>query len=223
MATISGEKGPRGVLVLLMVAAALLTACAGMQRVSEDRTRPTDAYATLQGEDAVAALGKHATWPAGKGMTYLSVGPDGRLVLATASAENRVYAYRADTGKRIATIPVGASPKGVKIDPEGEFALVANEESGSVSVLDLEQLEAVKEIDVGPTPHNSVFSPKGTRAFVTLQGASEVAVVDMDRMVKTGELPAGQSPHNIDIETMAVVDTIEAGERPFWLAVRGNP
>ena len=151
---------------VLLLGALILSACAGMQKGPEDRTRPQDAYATLQGEDAVAALGKDASWPAGKGMTYISVSPDGRLVLATASAENRVYAYRAGTGTQVATIPVGKSPKGVKIDPGGEFALVANEASGSVSVIDLEELEAVKEIPVGPTPHNSVFSPKGARAYV---------------------------------------------------------
>ncbi|MFB6259289.1 MAG: YncE family protein, partial [Thiohalorhabdaceae bacterium] len=143
---------------------------------------PKGGYATLQGDNAVADLASGDTWPAGKAMTYVTVSPDGKRVMATSSGEDRIYAYDATSGKRLATIPVGDTPKGIKIGRDGRYAIAVNEGGGTVSVIDVAELEVIKTIPVGDTPHNSVFSPDNRRVYVTLQGEHNVAVIDLKQM-----------------------------------------
>ena len=158
-------------------------------------------FVTFRDAGAVAALipgDSLSAWPAGAGMTYVSVSSDGQTVLATSSAENRVYAFSA-TGELLKIIEVGQTPKGIKVAPGDTLALVAEEGAGTVGVLDLHRWTRVAGIPVGTMPHNLVFSPDGQFAYVTVQGSNQIAEIRVAQQEVTRTLDLEGKPHNLDI------------------------
>ena len=154
-------------------------------------------FFTLQGQDSVGNIDGDI-FDAGPKMTYISTSTDGRLILATSSASDTVFAFDKQ-GNKLSEISVGKTPKGVKIHPIQNIAFVANENSGTISVIDLSNWKIINEIPVGKVPHNIVFHPNGLTAYVTIQGGDEIAIIDVTSLVKTDAISVGKLPHNLDI------------------------
>ncbi len=175
---------------------------AGYSLTTEKPPSVPPIFYTLRGMGAVGLLAKTRTpetWQAGKNMTYITVTPDGQTVLATSSAENKVYVFSTKDGTLLRTISVGKSPKGVKVSPNGKVALVAEEGDGTLGVIDLQTWKGVRTIPVGSQPHNIVFTPDGSRAFVTIQGDDAVVEVDLQGFKVERRLEIQGSPHNLDL------------------------
>ena len=136
-----------------------------------------DVFFTLQGQDSVGNIDGDV-FDAGPKMTYVSISKDGKLILATSSASDTIFAFDKQ-GNKLSEISVGKTPKGVKIHPTENIAFVANENSGTISVINFSDWKTIDEISVGKIPHNIVFHPNGLIAYVTIQGGDEIAIIDV--------------------------------------------
>ncbi len=103
-----------------------------------------------------------------RGSTYLTVDDSGEIVLATSSAENKIYAFSINENHLLGIVEVGDTPKGIKISLDGRIAMVANKGSATVSVIDLKTMNVIRDILVSPVLHNIVFSPNSQYAYVTI-------------------------------------------------------
>ena len=72
-----------------------------------------------------------------------------------------------------------------------------------VNVIDAESHERIKQVHVGDGPHGIRASQDGTKVYVGITTSNEIQVMDY--------------------KTFEIIETIQTGNTPFWLAVTGNP
>ena len=70
-------------------------------------------------------------------------------------------------------------------------------------MIDSESLELIKQITVGDGPHGLRVDPQGNNLYGGGSKSNEIVV--------------------IDLESLEIVDRIESGNIPFWIAIPGNP
>ncbi|HSF00746.1 MAG TPA: beta-propeller fold lactonase family protein [Nitrososphaeraceae archaeon] len=136
--------------------------------------------------------------PAGKDMTYIDAIDNGKVVVATSSADNQTFIFNTTENNLIAKIK-GDIPKGIKISPNENYVFVANEFHGTVSIINLKNLSVIKEVPIGQVPHNIVFSPDGLKAYVTVQGEDKIVMIDINSLEIINEIQDSKGPHNLDI------------------------
>ncbi|MBZ4411713.1 hypothetical protein K8640_26195 [Myxococcus sp. XM-1-1-1] len=133
----------------------------------------------------------------------LDLTPDGRLLLAVNTADNRLLVF--DTTSRkglalLASIPVGLDPVSVRARSNTE-AWVVNHVSDSVSIVDLRRATVTATVHTDDEPADVVFAGRPERAFITCSQVNRVLVVDPRRPDAT--------PHRLTLK----------GEDPRALAV----
>ena len=119
--------------------------------------------------------------------------PDGRLLLVTNTADNRLELFTLATGvpQSIGSIPVGLDPVTVRPRTSTE-AWVINHISDSISIVDLTTMNVVKTIKTKDEPCDVVFAGTPQHAFVTCALANTVQVFDPANL--------GAAPANIAID-----------------------
>lgn len=105
--------------------------------------------------------------------------PDGRLLLAVNTADNRLELFSiTEAGpSAMGSVAVGLDPVSVRARSNTE-AWVVNHVSDSVSVVNLETREVVATLNVGDEPCDVAFAGEARRAFVTLSQENRVRVYD---------------------------------------------
>jgi YVTN family beta-propeller protein len=170
------------------------------QEVSQVTELTNDSlFTTLRKDGAIYNLKQNITLPAGKDMTYIDAIDNGKVIVATSSADNQTFIFNTTENNLIAKIKVGDIPKGIKISPNENYVFVANELHGTVSIINLKNLSVIKEVPIGQVPHNIVFSPDGLKAYVTVQGEDKIVVIDTNSFEIINEIQDSKGPHNLDI------------------------
>ena len=134
----------------------------------------------------------------------LDLTPDGTMLLAVNTADNRLEVFDVGPGglTHAGTVPVGLDPVSVRARTNSE-AWVVNHISDSISIVDLAALNVVATLYTDDEPADVVFAGNPQRAFVTVSQRNQVKVYD------PGNLAA--APVVIDLE----------GEDPRALATDG--
>ena len=105
--------------------------------------------------------------------------PDGSLLLAVNTADNRLEVFTVTGGGLTAfgSIPVGLDPVSVRARSNTE-AWVVNHVSDTVSVVDLVAMNVIATLYPGDEPADVVFAGAPQRAFVTVSQLNQVLVYD---------------------------------------------
>ena len=146
-----------------------------------------------------------ATIPVGAGPWGVALSPNGKQVYVSNNHENDVSVIDAASSAVIATIPVQLSPFGLAFTPDGSAVYVVNGTSNSVSVISTASQTVVATVPVQGSPVGVAMAQtsNGTFAYVTNSASNTVSVIAV-----------GASP--------AVVQTINVGSAPRWIAVSPN-
>ncbi|HSF51111.1 MAG TPA: YncE family protein [Nitrososphaeraceae archaeon] len=169
--------------ICILVASLVITVNSVFSQTQQEVSHVTEVtndsiFTTLRKDGAIYNLKQNITFPAGKDMTYIDAIDNGKVIVATSSADNQTFIFNNTENNLIAKIKVGDVPKGIKISPNGNYVFVANELDGTVSIINLKNSSVIKNIPVGKLPHNIVFSPDGLKAYVTDQGEDKIIVID---------------------------------------------
>jgi len=110
--------------------------------------------------------------------------PDGSLLLAVNTADNRLEVFTVTGGGLAAfgSIPVGLDPVSVRARSNTE-AWVVNHVSDTVSVVDLVAMNVIATLYPGDEPADVVFAGAPQRAFVTVSQLNQVLVYDPANLV----------------------------------------
>ncbi|MCH9649315.1 MAG: hypothetical protein K0U98_13830 [Deltaproteobacteria bacterium] len=135
----------------------------------------------------------------------LELTPDGALLLAVNTPDNRLEVFEATGGtlSHLASIPVGLDPVTVRARTASE-AWVVNQISDTVSIVDLETGHVVATLDTADEPSDVVFAGTPQRAFVSCSQENLVQVFDPASL--------GSPPQEVNI----------VGEDPRALAVSAD-
>lgn len=109
----------------------------------------------------------------------LAMTPDGSMLLACNTADNRleVFSLASGTPRRIGSVSVGLEPVSVRARTNAE-AWVVNHLSDSVSVVNLATMNVSNSIAAGDEPCDVVFAGNPQRAFVSVSQLNQVRVFD---------------------------------------------
>ncbi len=152
----------------------------------------------------------------------LALTPDGRLLLATNVADNRLEIYHVSHRTLIlaASIVTGLDPVSVRARSATE-AWVINHVSDSVSIVDLEQRRVLRTLNVGDEPTDVVFAGTPERAFIAMSQLNEVWVHDpADLSAPPTVVPiAGEDPRALATDGQRVYAAVfESGNRTTILS-----
>lgn len=110
-----------------------------------------------------------------------------RYYVITRRAENTVVVVDAETLQVLNQIDLNASPSSVEITPDGRYILAA---AGDLKVVDLVTETVAASLPVGGGPTRVIVNDSSTRAYVLASAGAAISV--------------------IDLESFAVLDTIDA-------------
>lgn len=133
--------------------------------------------------------------------------------------------------------PVGS----VRFRADGQLLLVANLQDRSLAALNVPSLELIAELPLAMAPQNLCFNSDQGQLFISGEGMDGVAIVfpyytlQVDQTVLAGRDPgvmacssepaylfvgshSGSDLCVLDIDTRAVVSTVNMGERPTYIA-----
>jgi YVTN family beta-propeller protein len=174
----------------------------------------------------------------------VAVNPDGSDAYVTSEGGGTVSVIDTSTNTVTGTINVGALPTDVAVSPDGTHVYASNYSSGTVSVIDTATNTATATISVGGNPYGVVVSPDGSHAYVATWSGN-VEIIDTATNSVTGSIAVGPAvgvaisadgsrlyvSHYtasntvtvIDTTTDTIVDTINVGNVPEYLAVAPAP
>lgn len=205
---------------------------------NEDRV-----YVTAEAQQSVleldAATGNVVrTFRTGKQTTHmLALAPEGGHLFATSIGSGTASLVDLETGRVAKHVETGEGAEGVAAR-QGEV-WVTNRGDDTVSILDSESATVLDRLDVEGFPIRVAFHPDAQYALVSAPRAGEVAIFDtagreLLKRIETGSKPIGVESGNqsrmyvanmgsdtvtvIDLESMAISDTIEAGAGPDGMA-----
>ncbi|MBX9926178.1 MAG: YncE family protein [Hyphomicrobiaceae bacterium] len=179
---------------------------------------------------------------AGDGPLGIAVLPNGRLLVADWYATH-VAIIDPDTGATVTKLPSGASPSGVAASGDGQTVVSADRDSNQISITRLGAADGVGApitdvVPVGTRPFGVTMNAPATRAYTANVGSNDVTVVDLTHSKVIASIPVGRRPYAIalsekhgfstdqyggtitvfDLETNAVVSTVEACDHPEGIA-----
>jgi DNA-binding beta-propeller fold protein YncE len=125
----------------------------------------------------------------------LRASPDGKTLWVQTAGTHTNVVLDAGSLETLHSEPTGRGPVQSAFGPEGgRYGLVTHLEEGFVLAIERETGKAVQRIDVGGPQANASFMPDGTIAYVTVTGRDEVAAIDMEQLAVVGRIAAGQAP-----------------------------
>jgi YVTN family beta-propeller protein len=131
----------------------------------------------------------------GAGSEGFDVAPDGKELWA-ANAQTGTIAVVNIAEKKVVQ-KIDANVRGanrLKFTPDGKLALVASLSGADVVVFDAVSRKEVKRIPVGHGAAGIQMQPDGARAFVACTPDNYVAVIDLKTLAVTGTIEAGGNP-----------------------------
>jgi YVTN family beta-propeller protein len=133
---------------------------------------------------------------------------DKKLAYITMQGEDKIIIMDMNTFDKVGEITVSKGPHNLDITPDGKYLFVANAGSSDVAVIDIankqviKKMELVKQIDVGNGPHGIRTSSNGKLLYVDVTSTNKVVL--------------------IDTEQLKIINYINTGKSPFWIAIPNN-
>jgi YVTN family beta-propeller protein len=183
----------------------------------------------------------------GNNVTHGYLMTSGPFAYVANSASNTVSVIDIQTTLAVTSIPVGDSPWGVAISPNGSQVYVTNNQGNNVSVIDTASNTVVATIPVQLSPFGVAFTPDGTSAYVVNGSSNNVSVINTASQTVVATVPVQKSPVGVAMALTSngtfayvtnsgsntvsvilvtsnpmVVDTIQVGSGPRWVAVTPN-
>ncbi len=184
--------------------------------------------------------------PIGGGPLGIAVMPNGQLLVADWYATH-VAILDPETGRTTAKLPTGASPSGIAVSLDGQIIVSADRDSNQISISRSSGADGVSApvtdiVPVGTRPFGVTLNTAATRAYTANVGSNDVTVVDIAAGHAIASIPVGRRPYAIalserhgfstdqyggtitvfDLETNAIVTTIEACDHPEGIAYDGG-
>lgn len=200
-------------------------------------------YVTAEAQQSVleldAATGNVLrTFRTGKQTTHmLALAPNGERLFATSIGSGTATLVDLETGRVIEHVATGEGAEGVAVG-QGEV-WVTNRGDDTVAILNSESGTTLQTLEVDGFPIRVAFYSRGQHAIVSAPRAGQVAIFDaadreLLKRIETGSKPIGvvsgtqsrmyvanmgsNTVTVIDLESLAVSDTIEAGAGPDGMA-----
>lgn len=126
--------------------------------------------------------------------------PDGRLLVAVNTADNRLEIFQLPDMRALGSIPVGLDPVSVRVRNNKE-AWVVNHISDSVTIVDLQRMMVMETLQTDDEPADVVFAGHPEKAYVSCSQSNTILVFRTNKL--------DQAPLRIPIK----------GEDPRALAV----
>lgn len=124
--------------------------------------------------------------------------PDGRQLWAADAQTGDVSVVDLEKARLIETLKVGAKGANrLKFTPDGKQVLISSLSNTGLIILDAASHKEVKRI---PTPRGAAgieMDPDGSRAFVSCTGSGVVDVVDLKTLAVKGTIDAGPEPDGL--------------------------
>jgi YVTN family beta-propeller protein len=147
---------------------------------------------TRSGEQPDASRGEGS--PESQGALALTA--DGKLLVLSAPAEDKLYFVDVNLRKVVASTSVGHRPGPLVILQDGSRALVADTGEQKVTAVDLSTFEVLAHLEIGARPSSMLLKPDGGELFVFSAEDSVLAILDaaqdsVEQSVVTGKNPLG--------------------------------
>jgi YVTN family beta-propeller protein len=134
-------------------------------------------------------------FPEGSKPYMLRVTPDGKDLWVQTVGANTNVVLDAESMDVLHTEPTGRGPVQSASGPAGgRYGLVTHLEEDFVLALDRETGRTVQRIDVGGPQANVSFMPDGGTAYLTVTGRNEVVAIDMEELAVIARIAAGEEP-----------------------------
>ena len=200
---------------------------------------------TLVALDAEGRIVPGAVWNVGAGPSLFTPGAVRGQAWITSEFADRLWVVDTGTGAPSASHATGDRPYPADVMWDGSHAFVPNLDAGTVSVIDLLNMETDATVDVCPGPPGGALTPDQVTYIVACGGSDELAFVNTASFAVTDRITEGLGPRPfsvvvaasglhavvnnaggntvsvVDLESMAVVQTIEVGDQP--IVVRVHP
>jgi len=112
----------------------------------------------------------------------IAVTDDGRYILASCIATNKVSIIDTYNTSYVRDISVGNLPNSIVISPRVSIAYVANRDSSSISVLNLRTMELIKTISITGTPANLTISSDSNSLYYNDIVTGNVYEIDLNNI-----------------------------------------
>ena len=181
----------------------------------------------------------------GQGPAHVDFTSDGKYALVTNTKSNNVSVVDMSNFEVTHTVSTGRSPHGFRIGKNIQTAYVANMADKSISIIDMNAKKETNRIKVAGVPITTAISADGKYLFASLNDRNELIRIELPgkkiTKVAVGKGPAqiflapdektifvaNQGKKNspsatvskIDVQTMAVLATIDVGKGAHGLAV----
>ena len=124
----------------------------------------------------------------------LDFSPDGNLVYATASGNNKLVAIDVKSRSVIGSAVTGREPVLARAAPDGKTVLVVNRRDGTLGIHDAATLALRASVAVVPQPEDVAVLPDSSLAFVLSRSERRTSVVDLRRGVLVANLELAGKP-----------------------------
>ncbi len=199
---------------------------------------------TLIKLDPHGAVVPGAVWSVGSGPSLFSPGEVRGETWITTEFADRLWVVDTESGVPVLSHATGARPYPADVMWDGSHAFVPNLDAGTVSVVDLLNMETDATVEVCPGPPGGALTPDQVTYVVACGGSDELVFVNTASFAVTGRVPGlgprpfsvvvpgdgrfalvnnagGSTVSVVDLESGAVVQTLEVGEQP--IVVRAHP
>ena len=199
---------------------------------------------TLIKLDPHGAVVPGAVWSVGSGPSLFSPGEVRGETWITTEFADRLWVVDTESGVPVLSHATGARPYPADVMWDGSHAFVPSLDGGTVSVIDLLNMETDATVEVCPGPPGGALTPDQVTYVVACGGSDELVFVNTASFAVTGRVPGlgprpfsvvvpgdgrfalvnnagGSTVSVVDLESRAVVQTLEVGEQP--IVVRAHP
>ncbi len=171
----------------------------------------------------------------------LALTPDGKTLIVTVPALNRLSLFSTQTRQPLGEVEVGKVPGPMAVLPDSSKVFVADTGEEKVSVADVAARKLLSHIEIGTLPTALIVKPDGGELFVLSAKATNLVIVDAfhDNVEQT--FPTGREPVQavfrrdssilylanagdgsvmvLDVENRAVLTSTHVGVEPRALAL----
>ncbi len=171
----------------------------------------------------------------------LVLSPDGKTLVAAASAPNRLTFISTETRQPLGSVEVGQSPGSMVILPDNSKVFVADTGEDKVSVADMASRQLLSHIEIGVRPTTLLLKPDGGEIFVLAAASSTLVILDAFHDDVEQTFPLGRDPETgvflpdgsvlyignggdgsvlaLDVQNRAVLASTHVGMEPRALAL----
>ncbi|HBO82457.1 beta-propeller fold lactonase family protein [Cupriavidus metallidurans] len=155
-----------------------------------------DASVTLIDKDTQKVL---ETFPIGKEPHHLIATPDDKSLIVANAVGNDLVFLDPVTGKVQQRVPNIDDPYQIGFSPDQKWFIATGNRLDRVDVYrwDGRQLKIAKQFPLAKTPSHIAFTADSKIAFITLQDSNQIAAIDLNTLAVLWTMEAGSAPAGI--------------------------